>query len=145
MKTISHQLTLLGLALATALCLTASPVGSISGTVKDSTGAVVPGVTLTLVNTDTNAQLSLTTNAAGEYQFLSMSKTFPLWKERLRMQFRGDFFNIFNHANFSNPVSSQSSASFDKITSTVATAVGTTAGLVGGGPRVIQFSLRLSF
>ena len=38
---------------------------------------------------------------------------------------------------------------FGKITATVgsavATAVGTTAGLVGGGPRVIQFSMRLTF
>jgi hypothetical protein len=46
-------------------------------------------------------------------------------------------------------VSNQSSASFGKITadvgSAVATAVGTTAGLVGGGPRIIQFSLRLTF
>jgi hypothetical protein len=29
--------------------------------------------------------------------------------------------------------------------SAVATAVGTTAGVVGGGPRVVQFSLRLQF
>ena len=80
---------------------------------------------------------------------LTLAKTFALGSEKLRLQFRGDFFNIFNHTNFSNPVSNQSSASFGKITSTVgsavATAVGTTAGLVGGGPRVIQFSLRLSF
>jgi hypothetical protein len=77
------------------------------------------------------------------------AKSFPLGTERIRLQFRADLFNIFNHTNFSNPVSNQSSASFGKITSTVgsavATAVGTTAGLVGGGPRVIQFSLRLQF
>jgi hypothetical protein len=46
-------------------------------------------------------------------------------------------------------VSNESSSSFGKITATVgsavATAVGTTAGLVGGGPRVIQFSMRLTF
>ena len=69
--------------------------------------------------------------------------------ERLHLQFRADLFNLFNHTNFSNPISNQSSANFGKITSTVgsavATAVGTTAGLVGGGPRVVQFSMRLSF
>jgi hypothetical protein len=76
-------------------------------------------------------------------------KSFTLGTERVRLQFRGDLFNLFNHTNFSNPVSNQSSGNFGKITSTVgsavATAVGTTAGLVGGGPRVVQFSLRLQF
>jgi len=77
------------------------------------------------------------------------AKNFPLLAERLRLQFRADFFNIFNHTNFSNPIANESSANFGKITSTVgsavATAVGTTAGVVGGGPRIIQFSMRLSF
>jgi len=82
------------------------------------------------------------------YDF-SAAKNFPLGSERLRLQFRGDLFNIFNHTNFSNPVSNQSNSTFGQITSTVgssvATAVGTTAGLVGGGPRVIQLALRLTF
>jgi len=77
------------------------------------------------------------------------AKTFPLGTERVRLQFRADLFNLFNHTNFSNPVSNQSSANFGKITATVgsavATAVGTTAGVVGGGPRVVQFSMRLNF
>lgn len=79
----------------------------------------------------------------------STLKRFPIFTERVHLQFAADFFNLFNHTNFSNPVGAQSSASFGKITSTVgsatATAVGTTAGVVGGGPRVIQLSLRLSF
>ena len=82
------------------------------------------------------------------YDF-SGAKNFPLGSERFKLQFRGDFFNLFNHTNFSHPVSNQSSASFGQITSTVssavATAVGTTAGSVGGGPRLIQLALRLSF
>src|SRR5262249_8212253 len=69
--------------------------------------------------------------------------------EQFGLQFRGEFFNLFNHTNFANPVSNQSSGNFGKITATVgsatATAVGTTGGVVGGGPRVIQFSLRLQF
>ena len=79
----------------------------------------------------------------------SAAKNFPLHAERVRLQFRADLFNIFNHTNFANPVSNQSNATFGKITATVgsavATAVGTTAGLVGGGPRVIQLSMRLIF
>ena len=77
------------------------------------------------------------------------AKNFPLHTERLRLQFRADLFNIFNHTNFSNPVSNESNANFGKITATVgsavATAVGTTAGVVGGGPRVVQRSMRLTF
>src|SRR3954451_23791780 len=51
----------------------ASPVGSISGTIKDPTGAVTPGVTLKLVNTSTNAQSSTTTNGGGEFTFLQLA------------------------------------------------------------------------
>jgi hypothetical protein len=82
------------------------------------------------------------------YNF-AVAKIFPLGTERIHLRFRTDFFNLFNHTNFSNPVSNQSSGNFGKITSTigsgVATAVGTTAGVVGGGPRVIQGALRVEF
>jgi hypothetical protein len=76
------------------------------------------------------------------------AKAFTLWSERSHLEFRADFFNLFNHTNFANPVHDESSANFGKITQTlgsaVATSVGTTAGPYGG-PRQIQFSLRLSF
>lgn len=79
----------------------------------------------------------------------ALAKVFPLGTERVRLRFRADFFNLFNHTNFANPVSNQSSGNFGKITATVgsgvATAVGTTAGVVGGGPRVIQGALRVEF
>ena len=79
----------------------------------------------------------------------STTKLFPLGTERLHLRFEADFFKLFNHTNFSNPVGSQSSGNFGKITSTLgsgtATAVGTTAGGGGGGPRIIQGSLRLVF
>jgi hypothetical protein len=79
----------------------------------------------------------------------STAKLFPLGTERLHLRFEADFFNLFNHTNFSNPTGSESSVNFGKITSTLgsgtATAVGTTAGVVGGGPRIIQVSLRLVF
>jgi hypothetical protein len=81
------------------------------------------------------------------YNFAA-SKRF-LFTEKVHMQFRADFFNLFNHTNFANPTGNQSSGNFGKITATVAsataTAVGTTGGVVGGGPRVIQGSLRIEF
>src|SRR5438128_3918697 len=49
--------------------LMASPTGSITGVVRDSTGAVVPGVKITATNIGTNAQLSSTTNENGFYEF----------------------------------------------------------------------------
>jgi hypothetical protein len=82
------------------------------------------------------------------YNF-AVSKSFPLASERVHLRFRADFFNLFNHTNFANPIASQSNGNFGKITATVgsavATAVGTTAGVVGGGPRVIQGALRIEF
>ena len=79
----------------------------------------------------------------------AVAKVFPMGTERVHLRFRADFFNLFNHTNFANPVSNQSSGNFGKITATVgsatATAVGTTAGVVGGGPRVIQGALRVEF
>src|SRR6266478_3878091 len=79
----------------------------------------------------------------------AVAKVFPLGTERVRLRFRADFFNLFNHTNFANPVSNEGSVNFGRITATVgsavATAVGTTAGVVGGGPRVIQGALRVEF
>ena len=79
----------------------------------------------------------------------AVAKVFPLGTERVRLRFRADFFNLFNHTNFANPVGNQSNGNFGKITATVgsgtATAVGTTAGVQGGGARVIQGALRVEF
>ena len=75
-------------------------------------------------------------------------KSFRLWNESSKLSFRAEFFNLFNHTNFSNPIRNMGSASFGRITQTVgsatATSVGTTAGAVGGA-RQIQMALRLSF
>lgn len=68
--------------------------------------------------------------------------------EQTRLQFRADFFNLFNHPNFANPVSDLSNANFGKITQTLGAAsapsIGTTGGAIGG-PRLIQLSLRMRF
>lgn len=46
--------------------------GSIVGTVRDATGAVVPGVHVTVTDDATNVSISLVTNASGEYQALQL-------------------------------------------------------------------------
>ena len=47
--------------------------GSISGTVTDPAGAVIPGVTVTLINAGTAAGKTGTTDASGFYQFVSLA------------------------------------------------------------------------
>ena len=53
--------------------LSASPVGSVSGSVKDASGALVAGVKVSLTNTSTNAKLETTTNPNGEFQFVQLA------------------------------------------------------------------------
>ncbi|HEY1924553.1 MAG TPA: carboxypeptidase-like regulatory domain-containing protein [Candidatus Acidoferrum sp.] len=68
----------------------------------------------------------------------SLLKNFRI-TERQSIRFTADFFNIWNHANFANPSSTDvesiglANSPFGKITSTV------------GTPRLIQFSLRYAF
>jgi hypothetical protein len=58
-----------------ATSLLASPVGSISGTVKDPTGAVIPSAQLTLISSTTNQIFKTATNAEGEFQFRELAPT----------------------------------------------------------------------
>ena len=65
---------------------------------------------------------------------LSVSKEFPFWGERRKIQFRTDFLNILNHANFDAPNATLSSPStMGVISSTV------------GNARIIQLALRAEF
>jgi hypothetical protein len=52
--------------------------------------------------------------------------------ESRALQFRGEFFNLFNRANFNNPTSSVTSSSFGRI-------------LGAGDPRIVQFGMKLVF
>jgi outer membrane receptor protein involved in Fe transport len=75
----------------------------------------------------------------------SLSKIFAV-REMLSLQFRAEFFNIFNHPNFALPtnVVNIGSPNAGLITQTPDVAQGN-PGLGGGGPRVMQFGLRLHF
>jgi hypothetical protein len=59
--------------------------------------------------------------------------------ERFNLQFRSEFFDIFNHPNFGNPVLNVTSASFGEILSTRFP----TGDF--GSSRQVQFSLKLMF
>lgn len=67
-----------------------------------------------------------------------MLKRFGLGKEERYLQFRSEFFNVFNHPNFDNPSVTETSSTFGKIVS---------AGVqdARASSRQIQFALRLVF
>jgi hypothetical protein len=52
--------------------------------------------------------------------------------ESQTLQFRAEFFNLFNHANLNNPTTNHSSGNFGRI-------------LSASQPRAIQLALRYSF
>src|SRR5436309_9733773 len=54
-------------ALAASSAFGQAVTGTILGTVTDTTGAVIPGATVTLTHTATGRARTLTTDAAGEY------------------------------------------------------------------------------
>jgi len=63
---------------------------------------------------------------------LALLKETALVGDRVKLTFRAEFFNIFNHAEFSNPDTSFTSGTFGQILSTA-------------DPRIIQLALKLNF
>lgn len=74
MKCLTKTLSISLLAfLALALVLSAQQTGgSISGTIKDQTGAIIPEVAITAKNSGTGVANTVRTNSAGAYSFLSL-------------------------------------------------------------------------
>jgi hypothetical protein len=62
----------------------------------------------------------------------SIMKYIPV-TEHQRVEFRAEFFNLFNNVNFANPINIVTSANFGQIAAT------------STGPRVIQFALKYNF
>jgi hypothetical protein len=76
-------------------------------------------------------------------------KDIPLHGERLRMQFRAEFFNLFNRVNFYNPGASVSGSTNIQANSPTASAVVTASGFgsirAAFDPRIGQLALKLVF
>ncbi len=62
---------------------------------------------------------------------MGFAKDFPI-RDRFTFQFRGEFFNVFNHVNLNGPNTSLSSPNFGQITG-------------AGDPRIGQLALKLKF
>jgi hypothetical protein len=63
----------------------------------------------------------------------SIIKQFALPREGMGLNFRAEFFNLFNHAQFGLPVSDLNASGFGSVNSTV------------NNPRLVQFALKLTF
>jgi hypothetical protein len=63
----------------------------------------------------------------------SVIKQFPLPREGMGLNFRAEFFNLFNHPQFGMPVNDINATGFGAVNSTV------------NNPRLIQLALKLSF
>ena len=76
--------------------------------------------------------LVLLTAAPGSAQVdVGINKMFA-FTERFRLQFRSEFFNMFNRPNFGAPISNIDTNTFGRITSS-------------GSARIIQFGLKFLF
>ena len=64
---------------------------------------------------------------------MSLSKTTPVFREGKSVEFRAEFFNAFNHPQFSNPVVTSNLANFGQITSSSVS------------PRIVQLALKFTF
>jgi hypothetical protein len=72
MRNLTAKFFLLGLVLFFSARSFAQDVASITGVVSDPSGAVVPGVSVTLVNTSTGVSFKQTTDNLGSYRFLGV-------------------------------------------------------------------------
>ncbi len=76
---------------------------------------------------------------------LAVRREFPIY-ENLKLQFRAEAFNIFNHPNFGSINQNFGQRTFGQATSTLANSLGGVSPLYQtGGPRSMQFALKLLF
>jgi hypothetical protein len=76
---------------------------------------------------------------------LSPIKNFPIYKERVRAQFRAEMFNVFNRINLAPPVNNLGAGpAFGASTTTIGVSVGA-PGIGSGEPYNTQLALKILF
>ena len=80
-----------------------------------------------------NAGLGIVLGPGQNNWDVSISKTTVVFHENQTLQFRAEFFNIWNHPQFSNPVVTSNLSTFGSITTTSVS------------PRIVQLALKYSF
>jgi hypothetical protein len=118
-----------------AVALAQLPSGTILGVVKDASGGVVPGATVTARNVDTAQSRSAVTQADGSYRFNAL----PVGNYEVRVEAKG--FQVAVHSGLTLTVSQEvvlnialqvGAASQSVVVSTEAPLVNTTSGSLGG-------------
>lgn len=104
-----------------------------------NTAAFVPNAILTFGNSGRNI---VTGPGFHDLDFSLIKNTH--FGERTNLQFRAEFFNIFNHPNFAIPSNVESAPNFGAVYETPDVAQNN-VGLGSGGPRLIQLALKLTF
>ena len=83
----AYILLVLSLAMLPTLGISQTPPASLTGTITDPSGAVVPGVSVTIVGQGTGWKRSVVTDAAGEYRVAGLPKgTYSLHVEKSGFQ-----------------------------------------------------------
>ena len=103
------------------------------------TAAFVPNAILTFGNAGRNV---VTGPGFHDVDFSVIKNTH--FGERTNLQFRAEFFNLFNHPNFAIPNNVESAPNFGAVYETPDVAQNN-VGLGSGGPRLIQLALKLMF
>ena len=76
---------------------------------------------------------------------LGVRREFPIY-EGLKLQFRAEAFNVFNHPNFGTINGGHGQGNFGLATGTLANSLGVLSPLYQmGGPRSMQFALKIVF
>ena len=104
-----------------------------------NTGAFTPNLPLTFGNAGRNIVVG-----PGFHNFdFSVTKNMKI-AETANLQFRAEFFNIINHPNFALPANILAAPNFGTLFQTP-DAAQNNVGLGSGGPRLIQFAMKLNF
>lgn len=104
-----------------------------------NTAAFTPNASLTFGNAGRNIVVG-----PGFHNFdFSLMKNIRVG-DRVNAQFRAEFFNVTNHPNFALPANILAAPNFGTLFQTP-DAAQNNVGLGSGGPRLIQFALKLSF
>jgi hypothetical protein len=85
MRTLLRAVSLLALVLLTHTTARAQATAQLTGTVRDESGAVLPGVTVTVTQTDTGFTRTVVTEGSGAYIIPNL---------------RLEAFNVLNHVNW---------------------------------------------